>query len=63
MSHMDPSRFKRFQRVWLVEDMEASELYPQQLEWIKENAHPVADFDVKALVRLFKMRVYLYEVP
>ena len=63
MRLMDPARFERYRRVWLVEDMDASDLYPQQLAWIKGHAQQVADFDVLAIVRLFKMRVYLYEVP
>jgi uncharacterized membrane protein len=63
MRRMEPARFEHYRRVWFVEDMEVNEMYPQQLDWIKANATQVANFDVQALVRLFKMRVYLYEVP
>lgn len=46
--------------VWFVEDMVVAELYPQKLAWIQEHARLMANFDVHANARNFKMRVYYY---
>jgi 4-amino-4-deoxy-L-arabinose transferase-like glycosyltransferase len=59
----DPQRILQHQRIWFIEDMNVAGLYPQQLAWLKANATQVADFDVQANARLFKMRVYLFENP
>ena len=58
---IEPQEILQHKRVWFVEDMNVAELFPEQLAWVKENAHQVADFDVQANARLFKMRVYLFE--
>lgn len=63
MSQFDQAPFEHFQRVWFVEDLDAGELYPDAIQWVRENAMMVTNFDVRASVRLFTMRVYLYEVP
>jgi len=47
-------------RIWMLEDLDAEELYPEQLRWMKENALQVANFDVRFSARVFAMRVYLY---
>jgi mannosyltransferase len=58
---MDQSDILQHERVWFIEDMNVAELFPEQLAWVKANAYQVADFDVQANARLFKMRVYLFE--
>jgi hypothetical protein len=58
---MDPQEIAQHDRVWFIEDMNVAELFPEQLAWVKANARQVADFDVQASARLFKMRVYLFE--
>jgi hypothetical protein len=58
---MDKPGILQHERVWFIEDMNVEELFPEQLVWVKSNARQVADFDVQASARLFKMRVYLYE--
>jgi hypothetical protein len=63
MSEFDQAPLQRFTRVWFVEDLDADELYPQTMQWVTHHATLEANFDVRASVRLFKMRVYLYEVP
>ncbi len=63
MSEMATGIFKRYQRVWFVENMDGNELYPDQMTWIRDHSELVANFDVHASARIFIMRVYLYEVP
>ncbi len=59
---LDSPLFEGGQRdIWFVEDIVVEELYPGQLTWIREHAVKVADFDVQANLRNFKMRVYYYD--
>lgn len=46
--------------VWFVEDLTTAERFPKKLAWIHQNARQMAVFDVHALARNFKMRVYRY---
>jgi hypothetical protein len=48
-------------RIWFVEDMTVSEVYPEMLNWVEAHAHQVANFDVSVQARNFKMRVHLFE--
>jgi mannosyltransferase len=57
----DPSHLDGNKEVWIVADMTVSELYPEHLKWLEQNAQEEADFDVHVYARNFKMRVYLYE--
>ncbi len=47
--------------IWFVEDLVVDGLYPRQLDWVQEHAVQVANFDVQASLRNFKMRVYFYD--
>lgn len=58
---LQPEDLQGSQRVWFTEDLVVDELYSRQMQWIKENAVQVADFDVNANARLFKMRIYVYD--
>jgi hypothetical protein len=49
------------ENVWIVEDMNVDELYPDLLNWIQSSAQLVAVYDVKVRARNIKLRVYLYE--
>ena len=62
MPDMNPEQFGRYQRIWFVENNDGGERYPEQMVWIRRHANQVASFDVYASARIFKMRVYLYEV-
>jgi mannosyltransferase len=59
----DPASFTSPGRAWILEDMNVQEMLPGKLEWLRENARQVADFDVHVQARNFKMRVYLYTPP
>jgi hypothetical protein len=62
MWSLEPSRLEGHDgNVWIVEDMNVDELYPDLLEWIQSNTQLVAVYDVNVQARNFKMRVYLYE--
>ena len=61
MQQMDPNNLGDYRRVWFVEDNISDELYSEQMTWIRMHAMQAANFDRYASVRLFKMRVYLYE--
>jgi len=62
MDGLDLSRIEGNEgRVWFVEDMNVEELAPQVHDWIEENAQLVANLDVHAHARNFKMRIYLYD--
>jgi mannosyltransferase len=62
MWSLEPSRLETYDgSVWIVEDMNVDELYPDLLEWIQSNTQLVAVYDVNVQARNFKMRVYLYE--
>lgn len=50
-------------RTWYVEDLVVEELYPQQLEWVEQQAQPAADYSVLLPQRTFPMRVYSLEAP
>jgi hypothetical protein len=62
MGLFDPDRLTHYSRAWFVEDLDSADLYPGQMQWIMGHATRVADFDVNAGPRVFKMRVYLYVV-
>jgi hypothetical protein len=62
MGLFDPDRLNHYSRAWFVEDLDSADLYPGQMQWIIGHATRVADFDVNAGPRVFKMRVYLYVV-
>jgi uncharacterized membrane protein len=47
-------------RTWFIDDLNAEDLYPEQVAWIHAHALQVANYDVRVNVRLFPMRVYLY---
>ena len=51
----------RADRIWLVVDLNAPELFPEQVDWARANATQVANYDVQVHARLFPMEVYLYE--
>ncbi len=50
-------------RVWYVEDLTASEIFPQQLSQVVETARPMADYDVRLPGRTYRMRVYFRGQP
>jgi uncharacterized membrane protein len=60
MSSFDPNRIDPHQRVWFVEDLDASTLYPGLMHWVWEHAGEAANFDERAAARLFTMGVYFY---
>jgi mannosyltransferase len=57
----DPSHIDGNQEAWIVADMNASEFYPERLEWLERNAQQEANFDVHVYARNFSMRVYQYK--
>jgi hypothetical protein len=56
----DPARLDGRSRIWIIQDNTTEIIYPQVVRWFETNAQPVANFDVHAHARNFKIRVYLY---
>jgi mannosyltransferase len=56
-----PDDFQGPGRVWIIEDITAQALAPQKINWIKQNAQEMANFDVHVQARNFTMRIYLYD--
>lgn len=48
------------QTVWFVENLNAAELYPDVVRWLKREAELRGVFDVSVKARTFTMRVYRY---
>lgn len=49
--------------VWLVEDMNTAQRFPEIANWIDQNAELVVNLDVHVRARNFVMRVYSYTPP
>jgi hypothetical protein len=59
--HLTQSDLERYPRIWLVEDLNTRELFPEARAWMVQNARLVANFDNHLNERVYIMRVYLYE--
>jgi len=59
--HFTVSDLDNYPRVWLVEDLNTRELFPEVHAWMVQNARQVANFDNHLSARVYTMRVYLYE--
>jgi Dolichyl-phosphate-mannose-protein mannosyltransferase len=58
--YLSPDELKRYDRIWLVEDLNVKDLYPSQRAWMLDNAQLVAVFDNHVSARTYPMRVYQY---
>lgn len=59
--HFTVSDFEGHPRIWLVEDLNTRELFPEVHAWMVQNARQVANYDNHLNARVYTMRVYLYE--
>ena len=59
--HLTTEDLQSNSRIWLVEDLNTRELYPELHSWMVQNARQVADFDNHVNARTYTMRVYLYD--
>lgn len=58
--YLSSDELKRYDRIWLVEDLNVKDLYPSQRAWMLDNAQLVAVFDNHVSARTYPMRVYQY---
>ena len=59
--HLNLGDLERYPRIWLVEDLNTRELFPEKQAWMVQNTRQVANFDNHLNARVYTMRVYLYE--
>jgi hypothetical protein len=56
----EPLKLSEYGQVWIVADLSIESDFPELLPWLADQTQQVANFDVHANARNFKMRVYLY---
>lgn len=62
MAELEPHQIDELgDRVWIVEDMNVREKWPEMYFWLRENAELAAEMDVHVRARTYLMRVYVYE--